>query len=200
MKMKKQTEKVVFLSGKKVNLRPRDKEKDLEKVLVWINDQEIIRFMNARFPSTRLEEEEWLRKIKENDVHLAIETKKGLLIGGIGLHQIDFLSGKAEVGIMIGDKNYQSKGFGFDAEMILLNYGFNQLNLGKISHPAFLLNYRSVALAKKCGGIKEGILRRHVFKNGKYLDMVIISIFKNRWQRIWEEYNEEGDPPGGFEH
>lgn len=181
-------EKVVFLSGQKVNLRPRDKQTDLEKCLVWFNDAEITRYLTIRFPVTRLQEEEWFERKKENDVGLGITTKEGLLIGGIGLHNIDYLNGRTEIGIIIGDKNYWSRGFGFDAEMMILNYAFNELNLRKITHSAYCLNIKSVKLARKCGGVKEGILRKHTFKDGGYLDMVIFAIFKNRWCKAWENY------------
>ncbi len=192
-------ERVIFLSGKKIILRPRDKQKDLKKVVYWINNQEVIQYLAARFPQTRKEEEEWLDRKRENDITLAIETKKGLYIGNIGLHQIDYLNGTAEIGIMIGDKDYWSKGFGFDAEMTLLNYGFNTLNLRKIAHRAELRNEKSVGLAKKCGGTKEGLMKKHIFKAGQYRDMIFLAIFKSRFQKIWEEYNEL-EPYGGFEH
>ncbi len=191
MKKRKKKKRVVFLSGKKVNLRPRDKEKDMEKVIRWINNQEVIQFLHNRFPQTRKDEEEWLDKKQENNITLSIETKKGLYIGNIGLHQIDYLNGIAEIGIMIGDKNYWSKGFGFDAEMTLLNYGFNTLNLRKIMHCVFRENLRSAGCAKKCGGTKEGVWKRHFFKNGRYQDQIFFAIFKPRWQKIWQEYYQK---------
>jgi len=180
-------ERIVFLKGKKVNLRPRDKQTDLEKVVYWINNQEVIQFLHNRFPLTRKDEEEWLDKKQENAITLAIETKKGLYIGNIGIHQIDYLNGTAEIGIMIGDKKYWGKGFGFDAEMILLNYGFNTLNLRKIMHRAELRNEKSVGLAKKCGGVKEGLMKKHIFKAGQYRDMILLAIFKPRFQKIWRK-------------
>jgi len=91
---------------------------------------------------------------------------------------------------MIGDKDYWSRGFGFDAEMTLLNYTFNTLNLRKVIHSAFLFNPRSVGCAKKCSGIKEGLSRRHIFRNGEYRDMIHFAIFKTRWQKVWQEYNK----------
>ncbi len=141
-------EKVVFLKGNKINLRPLDQETDLEKVTKWINDQEVTEFMSHFLPSTRNEEKEWLNKKSEKDVVLAIETKSGLHIGTIGLHQIDYRSGTAHIGIMIGDQNYWSKGFGFDAEMTLLYYAFTKLNLRKITSISYPL-VRLQRLARK---------------------------------------------------
>lgn len=183
----KKKERVIFLSGKRVNLRPLDAETDLEKVTAWINNQEVTEFMSRFLPSGRNEEKEWLNKKRENEVTLAIETKKGLHIGTIGLHQIDYRNGTANVGIMIGNKNYWKQGFGYDAEMILLKYAFHTLNLRKIIHRAFVDNKGSVNLAKKCGGIEEGIMRKHIFSNNQYRDLIMFAIFKKRWQKIWRK-------------
>ncbi len=174
-------ERVVFLWGiyGKVILRPPDKETDLEKFLVWINNQEVIQFMSRFLPVNRLQEEKWFAKESENDIALAIETRKDeLLIGNIGLHRIDYRNGTAHLGIMIGDKNYWKQGFGYDAEMTLLEYAFHTLNLRKIIHCAFLDNKGSVNLAKKCGGIEEGTMRKHIFRNNQYRDMIMFAIFK----------------------
>lgn len=189
-------ERAVFLIGQKVDLRPRDKQADLEKTLIWINDAEVMRYMLRRFPVTRQEEENWYDKKSEQNIHLAITTKEGLFIGYVGLHKIDYLSGTAEVGIMIGDKNYWSRGFGFDAEMMFLKYAFDSLNLRKITHGAFCLNIRSVKLAKKCGGVKEGLLRNQTFKDGGYLDMILFAIFKNHWRKVWQEYSKTAEKFG----
>lgn len=197
--MEEKKERVIFLEGNKVILRPPDKEKDLEKCLIWINNQNVLQYLSLRFPASRLEEEKWFEKQKENTFTFAIETKEGLYIGNIGLHNINYLNGTADLGIMIGDQNYWSKGFGFDAEMTLFHYAFTELNLRKITHCAFRLNKRSVGLAKKCGGVREGILRQQIFKNNQYQDMILFAIFKKRWVKIWKEYAEKF-PSGEFEH
>lgn len=178
----------IFLRGKKTNLRPLDKERDLKSFLVWMNDQEILQYLSRFAPVTRIQEEKWFMTELIDNFVLAIETKDGALIGDVGLHRIDYRNGTSEIGIMIGNNNYWNQGYGFDAEMNMLNFAFNTLNLRKITHRAFSFNQRSVGLAQKCGGIKEGILRREIFKNGKYHSLVIFAIFKNRWQKIWKEY------------
>jgi len=195
----KRKEKVVFLSGiyDKINLRPPDKETDLEKFLVWINNQEIIQFMSRFLPVNHSQEEKWFNKEGEKEIVLVIETKEGMIIGDIGLHNIDYRNGTADLGIMIGDKNYWRQGFGYDAEMTLLKYAFNTLNLRKIIHCAFLLNRGSVNLAKKCGGIQEGLLKKHIFSNNEYHNMVILAIFKENWR---DKYDSDIYETGGFEH
>lgn len=181
-------EKIIFLEGKKVILRPLDKKKDLEKCTKWINDSEVRQFISAYLPTTRKEEEEWFDKEKKDEIRLAIETKKGKFIGTIGLSKIDFRSGTATTGTCIGEKDYWGKGYGTDAKMILLDYAFNVLNLRKISSRAFAFNKRSINYSKKCGYQIEGTLKKDCFVNGKYVDAICLAVFKKDWSKIWKEY------------
>lgn len=187
MKKSKKEERIIFLKGKKVILRPLDKETDLEKSLKWINGAEIRNFISAFLPKTKKQEEEWFDK-EDNGVKLAIEIKDGEYIGNISFFGLDYRHGIAEVGIFIGEKKYWNNGYGTDAVMILLNYGFNVLNLRKIKWRALASNERSVNCSKRCGCKVEGILRKEIFTNGEYVDMVCLAVFKKNFLPIWKKY------------
>ena len=53
---------VIFLSGKKVNLRPYDREKDLVNCQRWINNPEIRVYIENVFPITLQQEEEAIQR------------------------------------------------------------------------------------------------------------------------------------------
>ena len=184
--------KVVFLEGKKVILRPLDKEKDLGVVLKWVNDPELRQFVSFFLPLTKKQQEEWFDKRREDEIVLAIETKQGEFIGTIGLHRIDNRHRTATTGTLIGEKSFWSKGYGTDAKMILLNYAFNTLNLRKIKSRAFATNSRSVNYSKKCGYEVEGILKNEYFINGKYVDEICLAVFRKNFKKIWQNYQQNG--------
>src|SRR3989344_4833441 len=79
---------VIFLSGKKVNLCPYDREKDLVNCQRWINDPEIRVYIENVFPITLQQEEEAIQRLSSDPktVFLIIETKRGIPIGVMGLH------------------------------------------------------------------------------------------------------------------
>jgi len=181
-------QRIVFLEGKKVILRPPDKEKDLEKFLKWVNDPEVRQFVTVFMPYTKKQEEEWFDKKRENEVVLTVETKDGQVIGVIGLHDIKYHHRTATTGTLIGDKESQGKGFGTDAKMVLLNYAFNTLNLRKINSRAFATNQRSINYSKKCGYEVEGILKDEVFVDGKYISVVCLAVFRKNFKVIWRHY------------
>ncbi len=185
-----QKEKIIFLKGKKVNLRPLKKHTDLNKCLRWINDPEVRCFLSSYLPVSEQKEIEWFDEKDENKIRLAIETKKGKFIGNIVLERINYRNRTATTGIIIGEKEYWGKGYGTDAKMTLLNYAFNVLNLRKIYSQVLAFNKRSINYSKKCGYIIEGIFKKDCFVNGKYVDTICLAVFKQDWLKTWEEYKK----------
>jgi len=107
-----------------------------------------------------------------------IETNK--YIGGCGIQNVNWLARVATVGIMIGDKDYWGKGYGTDAMKVLINFIFNDMNINKIRLGTFSFNERAIKSYEKCGFKVEGILKNEIFKDGKYYDEIIMSIFNNK--------------------
>jgi len=184
---------VIFLSGKKVNLCPYDREKDLVNCQRWINNPEIRVYIENVFPITLQQEEEAIQRLSSDPktVFLIIETKRGIPIGVMGLHKIDWISRTALTGAFIGEKELQGVGYGTDAKMTLLNYAFNALNLRKINSGAIAFNRRSVAYNLKCGYHIEGRKKRQVFRSGKYWDLILLAVFKKDFLKAWKEYQKQ---------
>lgn len=175
-------EPIVFLQGKRLRLRPNDIT-DIDRYTRWINDEEIRSFLGSVFPTTKLQEEEWLReKHKSSDtVHLAIETNDGVHIGGITIFRINWVDRTAETGTMIGDKKYWSNGYGTEAKMLLLEYAFKTLGLRKIHSRAYAYNERSIKYSLKCGYKIIGRQKEEKFKFGTYHDVVMLEVFYEEW-------------------
>jgi RimJ/RimL family protein N-acetyltransferase len=188
LKKSKKEERIIFLEGKKVILRPLNKRTDLEKTVKWINDPDVRQFVSNFLPVAEQEEEKWFDNRRDNDIVLIIETKDGKSIGTMGLHKIDYRNGLAITGALIGEKDYWGKGYGTDAKMILLNYAFNVLNLRKIKSGALAFNGRSINYNKKCGYKEEGVLKKEIFVNGEYVDMVQLAVFKKDFLPLWKKY------------
>jgi len=202
-------EGVVFLRGKKVILRPVDKTTDLETCAKGINDPEVRQFLLTRVPMTRKMEEEWFEKIGRGnaEIILAIEVD-GNYIGNIALVRIDWMSGTAFTGTVIFDKRYWGKGFGTDAKMVLLNYAFNTLGLRKICSSVYSFNERSLRYSLGCGYKEEGRLKAQhlrqrlvngVPRAGEYYDEIILAVFKEDFEPVWEKYIKERRAEGTLE-
>jgi len=195
--MEHKDQRIIFLKGKKVILRPLNKGTDLENCLRWINDPGIIQYLDAFLPVSKKAEEEWFDNLgkRENDIILAIETVEGIYIGNVGLHKITWKDRTAIAGMAIGDKDYWGKSYGTDAAILLFGYAFNELNLRKICMDVFSFNERSWRHLEKCGCRKEGIQKQQIFKNGKYVDRVLMAVFKKDWQKAWKKYQQKSTTP-----
>ena len=184
-----------MLKGKKVILRPVDLEKDLDNFYDWINDFEVMKFLGKPYkPIPKDKEKELLQKMLSDDsnVVFAIETSDGRHIGVTGLHKIAHFDGTAVTGTFIGDKNYWSRGYGTDAKMLLLWYAFNVLNLRRINSRVISFNKRSLKCQLKCGYKVEGVMKKEVWKNGRYYDLITLAVFRRDWSKIWQNYSKKG--------
>jgi RimJ/RimL family protein N-acetyltransferase len=179
-----------MIEGKRVRIRALEKT-DIDEIMKWVNDPEVTSTLVIRYPSSRYEEEKWIEKMLEatdaRNKFFALETKDGIYLGGIGLHNINWESGNAEVGIVIGKKEYWSKGYGTDAMMTLLNFAFNQMNLHRIYLRVFDFNPRGIRSYEKCGFKKEGVLRNDLYTSGEYHDTIIMGIMKEEFEKLLKE-------------
>lgn len=182
--------KIVFLQGQRVTLRPLEKE-DVPRICVWANDPEVTKFLTMNMPLTKEQEENWvesLTKDKQNIV-LAIEVDD-VHIGNMGIHGINWVSKTATTGAMIGEKNYWGKGYGTDAKMILLHYAFNTLGLRKINSSVYEFNNRSLKYSLHCGYKIEGRKKKQHFAMGRYWDEIVLGLFKKDWLPYWKDYKK----------
>jgi RimJ/RimL family protein N-acetyltransferase len=133
------------------------------------------------------EEEAWFEAMKKRsprerplaiDVH---QDKDWIHVGGTGLFDFDDRARSAELGITVGNKVYWDQGVGSEALRVLMNFGFNTLNLRRISLRVFEYNPRAIHVYQKLGFIEEGRLRQSVFHDGKYYDTILMSILKSEF-------------------
>lgn len=175
-----------MLQGEKIRLR-RLESKDIDDIMQWVNDPEVTKWLlSFVWPASREYEEEWLARASRADDPsnqvLAVETKDGTCIGQVGLHGIDYISGVAELGIVIGRKDYWGQGYGTDALRTLIQFAFSQLRLRKV----FLKYLGNNERAKRCYlglGFKEvGRLKSHQLQGGEFFDMVYMELFPEDFQ------------------
>jgi RimJ/RimL family protein N-acetyltransferase len=179
-----------MLKGKNVLLRPI-KRSDISYFLKWFNDPEVVQYLEMYLPMTEMSEEKFIEELSttrtRSDVILVIEVIEGdsaKPIGNCGLHQINSKNRNAIFGIVIGEKDYWSRSYGTEAARLLINYGFQQLNLHRISSYAFAFNERSIRLHRKIGFREEGRLRQATFKDGQYHDHVQFGILREEWRGL----------------
>jgi len=149
----------------------------------WFNDQEITKFQDKRiFPNSYEKQLSYYNYLQSSnsDLVLAIVDKESELhIGNIGLHKIDYIHRRCEVGIIIGEKEYWGKGYASRCIEYITHYAFNILNLNRVTSIIMVENIASVKAFNNVKYQIEGTLKSYFYKDGKYMDAVIMAILKD---------------------
>lgn len=170
---------------------------DLKFINEWRNDLYTkIMSQGYRLPVTKIQDEDWMRmkmsNTHGNEVFFIVEEITGTIpIGLIQLTNIDYISGTAVWGFIIGDKTQRKKGYSVEALHLLLEYAFNILNLRKIFGYPIEYNKATLRMHAKIGIVhEEGRLKRHYFLNGKYYDVLILSVFREDYPNIYPKKDD----------
>ena len=182
------------LVGNNIYLSPISVE-DVQNYTNWLNDFETTDYIGQSTKIYSIEKEKkFLEKFTEenNDVNLGIVTlKEDKLIGNCGLKNVDYINRVATLGIFIGDKKERSKGYGKETIKLLLDFGFNYLNLNEINLDVMEFNKnldvmefnkRAIKCYEKVGFKEYGRRRKCVYINGKYYDKISMDILKSEFE------------------
>lgn len=174
---------------------------ELDKILNYVNDYEIYSSFtdSAPTPKTYEFQKEWLlyENKREDVITFAIASiEDDGFLGTCQLRGIDLFNEVATLSIIIGSKNHSGKGYGKEAVDLLLNYGFNELNLNRIELSVYEDNIKAIKLYEKCGFTKEGVRREHIYRKSTYHNQFIYSILKDEFNEIYlanANYKNIGD-------
>lgn len=159
----------------------------IEEYHKWINDPDVCDMLGMiDFPLSLEKERQWVEESfvqRESEKIFTILTKRGKPIGNIALMEIDYINRCAEMGIMIGEREYWNREYGTNAINTLLEFAFNNMNLSKICLTTNESNKRALACYKKCGFSKEGRLRKQRYYRGKYENDLLMGISREDWIR-----------------
>jgi RimJ/RimL family protein N-acetyltransferase len=171
-----------MIAGNVVILRALEPS-DLDRCYRWMNDPNIVRTLKGRYPMPFHEEAEWLEDAvtdSDDERHFAIETREDRQhVGNASIHDIDWVSRTAAFGLFIGEPSAWNKGIGTDAIRTLVRFAFDEMNLRKLRINVFDYNDRAKHVLETLGFVTEGKLASEFYREGKYHDIVIFSIFRD---------------------
>jgi RimJ/RimL family protein N-acetyltransferase len=172
---------IIFLKGPRIELRALTESDLTQDYMQWLNDDEVCRNnSHAIFPNTEQKMREYFARLNnQKEVVLAIiHTESGRHIGNVSLQNINWVARNAEFAILMGDKNFWGSGYGEEAAKLIVEYGFERLNLHRIYCGTFEGNESMKKLAKKLSMQQEGLRREAFFKNGSYINVYEYGVLK----------------------
>lgn len=182
-----------MIKGKEVGLRALELV-DLNTLKNWRNIDSFRRNFREFKELNLTNQEAWFQIISKspNDFMFGIvDLKSGELIGACGLLYTNWVIRSADFSFYIGknelyiDNSNVSK----EAVNLLLNYGFNILNLNKIWMELYEFDVKKIDFFSNLGFQKDGKLRQNCFLDGKYWDSYIISLLRNEFHKYEENSN-----------
>jgi RimJ/RimL family protein N-acetyltransferase len=178
-----------MILGQRIRLRPIEKD-DLPRYVKWFSDPDLRAHVAQHLPLGQAQEEQWYeRNLGSGDTQAwAIDAQPADMavgpwvhIGSCGLHKIDWRNRHAELGIVIGARDYWNRGYGTDAVQTLSGWAFNTLNLHRLFLHVFADNTRAIRCYEKVGYQHEGRLRQDNFSNGAYRDTLLMGLLRTDW-------------------
>ncbi len=169
-----------IIQTKNYIIRPFQKE-DVSLWQIWDIDPEIQAYMPEPLNKSQDIEEQY-KYIKECEIdeegyYWSIETNDGITIGTISLAEINSHHKVAEIGIVIGDKNYWNKGVATEVISELVAYAFSNLDIEYVGANVEETNISMQKVFEKVGFKKDGVFENARVKNGKRINVIHFSFF-----------------------
>lgn len=113
---------------------------------------------------------------------LLVTKENNETIGRCGYHNWYTDHKKAEIGYALHLEENKRKGYMSEALQVILQYGFDAMNLNRIEACVGPSNIASQSLIKKYGFTQEGYLRQHYIRNDEIQDSLIFSLLKEEYK------------------
>lgn len=179
-----------MLKGENITLRPFETTDSANMNLLRQDFDAIKALVGNPFPGNEISQHEWICQMYPSgilkNIYLVIEeneTKK--FIGYVAARNINYIHSNAEVGAIL-NKDGRGKGYFKEVQIVFYNYLYNQLNLLKLHSFALVDNEIAIKTDKKIGFIEEGYMKNHIYQDGMYKDVIILSIFKEDFYKLNE--------------
>lgn len=177
-----------------VVLRPLEKS-DIEQLHKFRNDKTITKSLggfSAGYSKEGIERKISAWEQQSNTIIWAIALlDNNICIGHIGLYDVDYVSRKAEVGMLIGDTAYWGKGIGFSITEAVVEFAFTQLNLHNVQARVLENNLASLRVFEKLGFSNDGILRDFQYRDGYYINAFHLTILDDEWMSSKEHLSNK---------
>ncbi|MDI3339274.1 MAG: GNAT family N-acetyltransferase [Sphaerobacter sp.] len=169
------------LRGPRVTLAPLV-EADLDAVRRWRSDPTVTAYWITQAVPTPAELREWLaRNRREGNLLWLIRDERGRRIGFVTLFGIDPEHRKAELALMIGERDAWGQGYARETLRTLLRHAFRPvaehgLGLHKVWLTVVVENEAARRAYAACGFRQDGVLRDDLYRDGRWHDQILMSV------------------------
>jgi ribosomal-protein-serine acetyltransferase len=147
----------------------------LDEWLPWVENMTAQYQFESIIPS-------WLQQFSENNGFNAGIVYKNMLVGSIGLTQIDWYNKNTSIGYFLA-KNAVGHGIMTRSVQALLNYSFFDLGLNRVEIRCGEKNIKSRAIPERLGFVQEGKIREGEQLHNHFHDIIVYGMLSRDWHR-----------------
>jgi len=187
-----------MIDGTKVRLRlPHAECGDHERIVAWRNTAEMRQCFFGDQDITLESHLAWYGRVAADagQIYYAVDAlldpetgeplRDPILVGVVGLSSIDQPHQSAEFGrFMIGHPRFKGAGYGREAAYLACDHAFTTLGLNRVWAEVIAGNGRALGLYQSIGFEQEGVLREHLLKGGRHVDVVRIGMLAADFRSI----------------
>jgi RimJ/RimL family protein N-acetyltransferase len=176
-----------MIRGKKVDLRPTE-ESDYPLIHAWMNHPEVWRYMDYELPYSLADVREDLERSRLEGQPFTILVRSRP-IGRIGLNQFRRRDRICSMYMFIGEPAFWGAGYAHDAVMVLLAHAFDRFDLHQVELRTLQDNNRAIRMYQRCGFAEEARLRERSWKDGKWVDHVVMSVNRREFEKALQAWD-----------
>jgi ribosomal-protein-alanine N-acetyltransferase len=157
--------------------------KDTEDIFSIFSSEEVTKYYGMYPMKDISEAEELIERFKNSfesstSIRLGIELKDcNRVIGTCGFHNWNKRHFRAEIGYEL-NKEFWGQGFGKEAVLAVVMFGFNEMNLERIEAVVYPENKVSKNMLESIGFVQEGLLRKYAYFRDKSQDLNMFSLIR----------------------
>lgn len=179
-------ERFRLLEGEKIYLIPIEEEHcDVYYSLLKNTSLENYKMTGTKTMFTKTSLKSYIEDIVSDRSRIdcfIVDRDNDEIVGEVVLNDIDWKNRMGCIRIAIFKDSDYNKGFGTEAMLLLIKYGFGMYNLNRIELEVYAFNERAIHLYEKIGFKREGILREYLYFDNEYHDAVTMSILKKEFE------------------
>jgi len=158
---------------------------DADRLFHWRREPEVDRWMYGLPPDTMNEHLAWWAAFRADPDRTGwIIERRGRPVGLITLQGLAAPHRRAQLGWFIAEADARGRGLGRAAQALGLDRAFGEYDLVKIWSQVLADNDTALRAQAAAGFRREGYMRRHCFKVGRFHDVVVLGILKEEWAAV----------------
>ena len=178
--------RITFIEGERIELLPFNPE-NVKIHARWANDPKTRLYARNVFPVSPEDLKKRLEQTQERPkryIFFEIYHKElDKIVGFVEFNQINYINHAANLSVVIGEKEIWGNNLGTEAAKQMIKYGFEELNLVKITASTLKPNKGACRMLEKIGMKLELVLKNQTYFDGMYVDELNFCISREEWEQ-----------------